>query len=453
MAQFQSTSVTGSLTVTGQVVAQTLNVQQVTSSIVYSSGSNIFGNSLGNTQQFTGSVSVTGSLTVTTTGTELQVTSTGVNLGNALTDSHIISGSLRVNPNGLFVSGSGAVGIGTTNPSTLLHISGSSSSIGRIVSTFALSSGFSDVVQILNPNQTGGGLSFNIGKAESTKNLGKIAYVHSSNGSDSNRLAFGFYDADNLLNLTAGGSVGIGVTSPSSWTKLQLNGTAGAQTEASQQLNVVAPTTTVGHGAGIRLSAASGAKEAVGIIGIVNEASGNAGAMTFHTYALGADIPERMRITSDGYVRLTTSSGGIQFNGDTAAANALDDYEEGSFTPTIIGSSTAGTATYSAQNGLYTKIGRAVSFNIYIDWSGGTGSGNLRLSGLPFTASSTGVYPSVAIGEISNIALSANTIATARVQISTNEIWFGQAVVGGGSNSSLAYDSAGYFTLSGTYYV
>ena len=57
-----SQSITGSLTVTGQVVAQTLNVQQVTSSIVYSSGSNIFGNSLDNTQQFTGSVSITGSL-------------------------------------------------------------------------------------------------------------------------------------------------------------------------------------------------------------------------------------------------------------------------------------------------------------------------------------------------------------------------------------------------------
>jgi len=58
-----SQAITGSLTVTGQVVAQTLNVQQVTSSIVFSSGSNIFGNDLGNTQQFTGSVSVTGSLT------------------------------------------------------------------------------------------------------------------------------------------------------------------------------------------------------------------------------------------------------------------------------------------------------------------------------------------------------------------------------------------------------
>jgi hypothetical protein len=56
-----SQAVTGSLTVTGQVIAQTLNVQEVTSSIVYSSGSNIFGNSLGNTQQFTGSLQVSGS--------------------------------------------------------------------------------------------------------------------------------------------------------------------------------------------------------------------------------------------------------------------------------------------------------------------------------------------------------------------------------------------------------
>ena len=64
-----SQSITGSLTVTGQVVAQTLNVQQVTSSIVYSSGSNVFGNSLSNTQQFTGSVGVTGSLAVAGAGT------------------------------------------------------------------------------------------------------------------------------------------------------------------------------------------------------------------------------------------------------------------------------------------------------------------------------------------------------------------------------------------------
>jgi hypothetical protein len=59
-----SLAITGSLVATSQIIAQTLNVQQVTSSIVYSSGSNIFGNSLSNTQIMTGSVSITGSLSV-----------------------------------------------------------------------------------------------------------------------------------------------------------------------------------------------------------------------------------------------------------------------------------------------------------------------------------------------------------------------------------------------------
>ena len=50
--------------INGTITAQTLIVQTVTSSIVYSSGSNIFGNNLSNTQQFTGSVSITGSLSL-----------------------------------------------------------------------------------------------------------------------------------------------------------------------------------------------------------------------------------------------------------------------------------------------------------------------------------------------------------------------------------------------------
>ena len=58
----------GSFTTTGTIIAQTINVQQVTSSVVYSSGSNIFGNLLGDSQTFTGSVLVTGSLTISTGG-------------------------------------------------------------------------------------------------------------------------------------------------------------------------------------------------------------------------------------------------------------------------------------------------------------------------------------------------------------------------------------------------
>ena len=57
----QSLSVSGSITATGILTAQTLVVQTITSSIVYSSGSNIFGNQLTDVQQMTGSLRVTGS--------------------------------------------------------------------------------------------------------------------------------------------------------------------------------------------------------------------------------------------------------------------------------------------------------------------------------------------------------------------------------------------------------
>jgi len=57
-------TINSDLVVTGSITAQTLVVQTVTSSIVYSSGSNIFGNDLTNTQEFTGSVTITGSLSV-----------------------------------------------------------------------------------------------------------------------------------------------------------------------------------------------------------------------------------------------------------------------------------------------------------------------------------------------------------------------------------------------------
>jgi hypothetical protein len=102
----------GNLTTTGTITAQTLVVQTITSSIVNITGSNIFGSRLSDTQTFTGSVVMTGSLTVNTTGTELQVNNNGVVLGNALTDNHSITGSLRITGS---VNGIGATFSGNTN--------------------------------------------------------------------------------------------------------------------------------------------------------------------------------------------------------------------------------------------------------------------------------------------------------------------------------------------------
>ena len=56
-----SLTTTGNITTTGTITAQTLVVQTITASVEYSSGSNVFGNSLANTQTFTGSINITGS--------------------------------------------------------------------------------------------------------------------------------------------------------------------------------------------------------------------------------------------------------------------------------------------------------------------------------------------------------------------------------------------------------
>jgi hypothetical protein len=115
-------------------------------------------------------------------------------------------------------------------------------------------------------------------------------------------------DANLLFVDASADNIGIGTGSPNSVFKVTIAGTAGAQDGAAQQLQIVAPTTTAGHGAGIRLNAASGAKEAIAIVGVVNQASGNLGALVFHTYGGAATIPERARITSGGELLVGTTA-------------------------------------------------------------------------------------------------------------------------------------------------
>ena len=78
-------------------------------------------------------------------------------------------------------------------------------------------------------------------------------------------------------------------------------------------------------------------------------------------------------------------TGGITFNGDTAAANALDDYEEGTWTPRIVGSSSESGQSYQRQTGHYTKIGNQVFCRFILNFSArGTFSGDYIMDGFPF---------------------------------------------------------------------
>ena len=76
-------------------------------------------------------------------------------------------------------------------------------------------------------------------------------------------------------------------------------------------------------------------------------------------------------------------SGGLTFNGDTAAANALDDYEEGSWTPVCDNVTTNSSSMY----GIYTKIGNICHVHCKIDVTVASLPGaQFNISGLPFAA-------------------------------------------------------------------
>ena len=105
------------------------------------------------------------------------------------------------------ITNCGYVGIGTASPSTPLHVCTSISQIARFTTTHSLSSGYADYMTLLASNQTGGGLSFNIGKAESSYNLGKLVFNYVGDQSTSNNLSFGFYNYDNKLVIVGDGTV------------------------------------------------------------------------------------------------------------------------------------------------------------------------------------------------------------------------------------------------------
>ncbi len=100
---------------------------------------------------------------------------------------------------------------------------------------------------------------------------------------------------------------------------------------------------------------------------IAIKSNNSAGTIAFHT-----NNTERMRVLAGG---------GLTFNGDTAAANALDDYEEGTWTPGV------GGITYQTAEGVYTKIGKRVQCSgVLLNCTSGTASSSsAKMTGLPFT--------------------------------------------------------------------
>ena len=149
---------------------------------------------------------------------------------------------------------------------------------------------------------------------------------------------------------------------------------------------------------------------------------------------------------------------GIVLNGDSIdAAHTLDDYEEGTFTPILADNTSSDEgATYSVNNGKYTKIGNLVSWEIIMTVTGLgtlTTSEPARIIGMPFTAATDST---AFCGRATSLSLgTAGHNVTAYI-VGTTAILLLQHWDGTGGTSGLLISeitSSGSFTVNGDYYV
>ena len=137
----------------------------------------------------------------------------------------------------------------------------------------------------------------------------------------------------------------------------------------------------------------------------------------------------------------------------------LNDYTSGTFTPTIIGSTSAGTQAYTIQNGWYKQIGSTIFFTTTVllaSSSGAAGNIHIVLGTLPNSVNSTYQYGSVSILGYSGITLTAlYTQATGIVITNTNKIQITQC---GSAQATAAIPISGMsgtalFEISGFYFI
>ena len=263
-------------------------------------------------------------------------TNTGIAFPSADTMLLSTGGSER-----LRIDSSGNVGIGVTNPSSY-----ASNANNLVVGNTSSTNG----ITILTGTGNAGGINFADGTGGTDR--GRLDYDH---GDDRMR----FYTASSeRMRIDSSGNVGIGTATINR--PLVVYGNS----FSALSINTSSSGTAAGDGVQLQLSGSNGY--------LWNYENGG-----IH---FGTNGTERMRILS---------SGGLTFNGDTAAANALDDYEEGTWTAAF--SSGITSAGYSSQAGTYTKIGRLVTFTLHLRANSGTNAGSeqVRISGLPFTAGSS----------------------------------------------------------------
>ena len=309
-----------------------------------------------------------GTLNQDTTGTAATVTGaaqtniTSVGTLSALT----ISGDLVVDTDTLKV----------TSGSDIVHIGNTSTGFHSSVLPLIVGSGSGDE-----------GMAIFSGSS----NKGKIGFADAATDDSGSYRGYFQYDhnGDNLnigtagseaMRITSTGNVGIGVAPESTYS-------AYTSIEFGQQGAIIANDAADDFGIKVNTYLDSGGNWKRKETGVASSLDMDGDQIKFFTAASGSadaniSFAQKLRIDNDG----------IKFGSDTAAANALDDYEEGTFTPTytVAGGGSAGTVT-STNVGTYTKVGNIVHCAVrsfYVPTSGTVPSAyNITL---PFQAKNNG---------------------------------------------------------------
>ena len=262
-----------------------------------------------------------------------------------------------------------------------------------------------------------------IGKRVATAELNLPYITHGSFESDGNDLVLGAHSADGRIRFYTGasdsmpmdhtnrermcihqdGNIGINTTAPQS--RLEVftdNDTDFGDSSNTNNTNSLirlfnkngTDNTAVNNYVGIRFDVANGATSSAWLSYV--RTGNNAGAFQFKARNAASDYPEVARILS---------SGGITFNGDTAAANALDDYEEGTIAWRLQRSNAIGSGSNNSDTSIrYTKIGNRVYVSGYL-YTANTGNSTginvelrnnentSQIATLPYVPNQAGGFP------------------------------------------------------------
>lgn len=135
----------------------------------------------------------------------------------------------------------------------------------------------------------------------------------------------------------------------------------------------------------------------------------------------------------------------------TAIGINVLDTDIGTYVPVVLGLTTAGTATYTVQKGVFSRRGNFVYFSVELTWTGHTGTGAMAVS-LPKTALAIGVDTAMLSIEVQDIAYTAGKTPVAKVlETGTNKVAALYQMQPAGASAVISVSAAGTIVLSGTY--